>query len=369
VIEVEGLVKSFADGANARVAAVNRVSFTVEEGRFYTLLGPSGCGKTTTLRCIAGLEKPDEGEINVSGTKVFSSSGGAFVPAYKRAIGMVFQSYAIWPHLTVLENVAFPLRVSKERIGNAEIRKRVREALEQVEMGSLEERMATQLSGGQQQRLALARALVRRPQVLLLDEPLSNLDAKLRERMRVELRELQRRLRITTLYVTHDQIEALSMSNTIAVMSSGVIVQEGSPREIYLAPKTQFVAQFIGSTNQLTGQLGAGEPNGMGMVNTTLGSIRCAVASELAAGADVVVVVRPESIVLHQGNPGTRANVLEGKIAAAMFLGEYVECTVELGSFVFQTHQPHTFEGRRGEAVWVELPPGECLALPGGKVS
>jgi iron(III) transport system ATP-binding protein len=351
VIEVEGLVKSFADGANARVAAVNRVSFTVEEGRFYTLLGPSGCGKTTTLRCIAGLEKPDEGEINVSGTKVFSSSGGAFVPAYKRAIGMVFQSYAIWPHLTVLENVAFPLRVSKERIGNTEIRKRVHEALEQVEMGGLEERMATQLSGGQQQRLALARALVRRPQVLLLDEPLSNLDAKLRERMRVELRELQRRLRITTLYVTHDQIEALSMSNTIAVMSSGAIVQEGSPREIYLGPKTQFVAQFIG------------------VVNTTLGDIRCAVASELAAGADVIVVVRPESIVLHQQNPGARANVLEGKIAAAMFLGEYVECTVELGSFVFQTHQPHTFEGRRGEAVWVELPPGECLALPGGKVS
>lgn len=365
MIEVKGLVKSFADGANARVAAVNHVSFTVEEGRFYTLLGPSGCGKTTTLRCIAGLEKPDEGEITVSGTRVFSSSGGAFVPAYKRAIGMVFQSYAIWPHLTVLENVAFPLRVSRERIGNDEIRKRVREALEQVEMGSLEERMATQLSGGQQQRLALARALVRRPQVLLLDEPLSNLDAKLRERMRVELRELQRRLRITTLYVTHDQIEALSMSNTIAVMSSGVIVQEGSPREIYLQPKTQFVAQFIGSTNQLTGQLGASD-GGVGVVNTPLGNIRCAVTSELAAGAEVTVVVRPESIVLHRENPGRHTNVLEGKIAAAMFLGEYVECTVELGPLVFRTRQPHTFEGRRGEAIWVELPPGECLALPGG---
>ncbi len=367
MIEVKGLIKTFADGANARVAAVNRVSFTVEEGRFYTLLGPSGCGKTTTLRCIAGLEKPDEGEIDVSGTRVFSSSGGAFVPAYKRAIGMVFQSYAIWPHLTVLENVAFPLRVAKERVGNDEIRKRVREALEQVEMGGFEERMATQLSGGQQQRLALARALVRRPQVLLLDEPLSNLDAKLRERMRVELRELQRRLRITTLYVTHDQIEALSMSNTIAVMSSGAIVQEGSPREIYLQPKTQFVAQFIGSTNQLTGQLDSSQPNGVGIVNTTLGNIRCAVTSELTAGADVVVVVRPESIVLHQERPVDCTNVLEGKIAAAMFLGEYVECTIELGSFVFQTHQPHTFEGRRGEAVWVELPPGECLALPGDK--
>ncbi len=367
MIEVKGLVKTFTDGANARVNAVNCVSFTVDEGRFYTLLGPSGCGKTTTLRCIAGLEKPDEGEINVSGTRVFSSSGGAFVPAYKRAIGMVFQSYAIWPHLTVLENVAFPLRVAKERIGNNEIRKRVREALEQVEMGGLEERMATQLSGGQQQRLALARALVRRPQVLLLDEPLSNLDAKLRERMRLELRELQRRLRITTLYVTHDQIEALSMSNNIAVMNSGVIAQQGSPREIYLQPKTQFVAQFIGSTNQLAGRLGAIQGQGVGLAKTALGDIHCAVVSELGAGADVTVVVRPESVILHQENPGERTNVLEGKIATAMFLGEYVECTVELGSSVFQTHQPHTFDGRRGDAVWVELPAGECLALPGDK--
>jgi iron(III) transport system ATP-binding protein len=364
VIEVKGLVKSFADGASARVHAVDSISFTVEEGRFYTLLGPSGCGKTTTLRCIAGLEKPDTGEIRVSGTTVFSSSSGAFVPAYKRAIGMVFQSYAIWPHLTVLENVAFPLRVAKERISNDQIRKRVREALEQVEMGNLEERMATQLSGGQQQRLALARALVRRPQVLLLDEPLSNLDAKLRERMRVELRELQRRLRITTLYVTHDQIEALSMSNTIAVMSNGVIVQEGAPREIYSQPKTQFVAQFIGSTNQLSGLLGAVEGEGLGLAKTTVGDIRCGVMSDLAAGTNIVVVVRPESIVLHQRKPDQSQNVLEGKIAAAMFLGEYVECTVELGAFVFQTHQAHTFSGRRGETVWVELPPGECLALP-----
>lgn len=364
MIEVKGLVKSFADGTNARVHAVDSVSFTVEEGRFYTLLGPSGCGKTTTLRCIAGLEKPDTGEIRVSGTTVFSSSSGAFVPAYKRAIGMVFQSYAIWPHLTVLENVAFPLRVSKQRISNDEIRKRVREALEQVEMGNLEERMATQLSGGQQQRLALARALVRRPQVLLLDEPLSNLDAKLRERMRVELRELQRRLRITTLYVTHDQIEALSMSNIIAVMSNGVIVQEGAPREIYSQPKTQFVAQFIGSTNQLSGLLGTMEGEGLGIAKTTVGDIRCGVMSDLAAGANIVVVVRPESIVLHQHKPDQALNVLEGKIAAAMFLGEYVECTVELGAFVFQTHQAHTFTGRRGETVWVELPPGECLALP-----
>jgi iron(III) transport system ATP-binding protein len=364
VIEVKGLVKTFIDGTGTQVKAVDHVSFSVEEGRFYTLLGPSGCGKTTTLRCIAGLEKPDEGEINVSQATVYSSSSGAFVPAYRREIGMVFQSYAIWPHLTVLENVAFPIRVSKEKIHNDEIRKRVREALEQVEMGGLEDRMATQLSGGQQQRLALARALVRRPKVLLLDEPLSNLDAKLRERMRIELRELQRRLRITTLYVTHDQLEALSMSNTIAVMSAGVIVQHGGPREIYDQPKTQFVAQFIGSTNQISGELAAQVGEGLGKVRTPIGELSCSLLNGLSAGDSVVVVVRPESVVLHQTKPAAGVNLVEGKIAAAMFLGEYVDCSVELGKVTLQTHQSHSLQVRRGQAVWVELPPGECLALP-----
>jgi iron(III) transport system ATP-binding protein len=364
VIEVNGLVKTFIDGSGAEVKAVDHVSFTVEEGRFYTLLGPSGCGKTTTLRCIAGLEKPDAGEINVSGAAVYSASNGAFVPAYKRAIGMVFQSYAIWPHLTVLENVAFPIRVSKEKVSKEEIRKRVREALDQVEMGGLEDRMATQLSGGQQQRLALARALVRRPKILLLDEPLSNLDAKLRERMRMELRELQRRLRITTLYVTHDQLEALSMSNTIAVMSSGVIVQHGGPREIYDQPKTQFVAQFIGSTNQISGKITAQPGDGHGRVSTPIGELSCNLLNGLSTGANVVVVVRPESIVLHQQKPAETANVIEGKIAAAMFLGEYVDCSVELDKVTLQAHQPHSLVVRRGDTVWVELPPGECLALP-----
>jgi len=364
VVEIKSLVKVFADGSNAGVRAVNEVSFTVEEGRFYTLLGPSGCGKTTTLRCIAGLEKADYGEILVSGTKVYSASDGTFVPAYRRSIGMVFQSYAIWPHLSVFENVAFPLRVGKQRFGTDEIRRKVAHALEQVELGAYEQRMATQLSGGQQQRLALARALVREPKVLLLDEPLSNLDAKLRERMRIELRELQRRLRITTLYVTHDQIEALSMSNVIAVMNSGVIVQEGAPREIYLQPNSQFVANFIGSTNQLHGRIERTAPDGTGTVRTDAGEISCAVLPGLTSGSDAVVVVRPESLVLHQQKPITADNLVEGKIGAAMFLGEYVECTVEVGNNVLQTHQPHTLQVRRGDAVWVELPAAECMALP-----
>lgn len=364
MIEVKSLSKIFADGSNAGVKAVNDISFTVEDGRFYTLLGPSGCGKTTTLRCIAGLEKPDGGEILVAGKKVYSAADGTYVPAYRRPIGMVFQSYAIWPHMTVFENVAFPLRVGKQRFSSSDIQKKVSSALAQVELNGYEERMATQLSGGQQQRLALARALVREPQVLLLDEPLSNLDAKLRERMRFELRELQRRLRITTLYVTHDQIEALSMSNVIAVMNAGVIVQEGGPREVYMQPKSKFVANFIGSTNQLTGRVTKLEGNGTGKVATDAGEISCHVLEGLTVGSNVVVVIRPESVDLHLQRPALNGNVIEGKIGAAMFLGEYVDCTIELGKSILQTHQRHTVQVRRGDPVWVELPAGECMALP-----
>lgn len=364
MIEVKSLSKTYADGENVGVKAVDGISFTVEEGRFYTLLGPSGCGKTTTLRCIAGLERANGGEIVVAGRKVFSATDNSFVPAYRRPIGMVFQSYAIWPHLTVFENVAFPLRVGKQRFSSADIRNKVGSALAQVELAGYEERMATQLSGGQQQRLALARALVREPQVLLLDEPLSNLDAKLRERMRFELRELQRRLRITTLYVTHDQIEALSMSNVIAVMNAGVIVQEGGPRDIYLQPKSKFVANFIGSTNQLNGRVARLAADGTGAVKTEDGEISCQVLEGLPVGSNVVVVVRPESINLHVDRPASSLNVIEGKIGAAMFLGEYVDCAVELGKQMLQTHQRYTVQVRRGDPVWVELPAAECMALP-----
>jgi iron(III) transport system ATP-binding protein len=200
--------------------------------------------------------------------------------------------------------------------------------------------------------------------VLLLDEPLSNLDAKLRERMRFELRELQRRLRITTLYVTHDQIEALSMSNVIAVMNSGVIAQEGTPREIYLQPKSQFVANFIGSTNQMAGEITKLNGNASAVVKTADGEIGCTALEGLKVGSRVVVVVRPESVNLHQQKPANCANMLAGKIGAAMFLGEYLDCTVELGENVLQTHQRYTLQVRRGDPVWVELPAAECMALP-----
>jgi iron(III) transport system ATP-binding protein len=364
VIEVKSLVKIYEDGDNAGVKAVNNISFTVEDGRFYTLLGPSGCGKTTTLRSIAGLEKANGGEILVAGKKVYSAADGTFVPAYRRPIGMVFQSYAIWPHMTVFENVAFPLRVGKQGFSSSDVQKKVRHALAQVELDRYEDRMATQLSGGQQQRLALARALVREPQVLLLDEPLSNLDAKLRERMRFELRELQRRLRITTLYVTHDQIEALSMSNQIAIMNAGVIIQEGAPREVYLQPKSKFVANFIGSTNQMTGEVSKVESDGSGEVRTDDGKLKCSLLDGLSVGSKVVVVVRPESINVLLEKPAADGNVIEGKVGAAMFLGEYLDCAIELGKNTLQTHQRYTLQVRRGTQVWVELPAGECMALP-----
>ena len=359
VLEFRNIVKRFDT-----VTAVDAISFSVHRGEIFTLLGPSGCGKTTTLRLVAGLEEPDDGEIILDGTTVAAPRQGTFAPPERRRLGMVFQSYAIWPHLTVFENVAFPLRVGKQRFSGADIRNKVGNALAQVELGGYEERMATQLSGGQQQRLALARALVREPQVLLLDEPLSNLDAKLRERMRFELRELQRRLRITTLYVTHDQIEALSMSNVIAVMNSGLIIQEGGPRDIYLQPKSKFVANFIGSTNQLSGHVARLEGNGSGAVKTENGEISCQVLDGLGVGSHVVVVIRPESINLHIDHPESSLNVIEGKIGAAMFLGEYVDCAVELGNQMLQTHQRYTFQVRRGDPVWVELPAAECMALP-----
>jgi iron(III) transport system ATP-binding protein len=369
MVKVTNLVKSFPDRRD-RVFAVDGIGFEVPDGSFYTLLGPSGCGKTTTLRCIAGLERPDGGEIEVAGQIVYSSTRRAFVPPYRRPIGMVFQSYAIWPHMTVFENVAFPLRVGKQKFSNDEIKRKVEASLSLVQLGGLEGRMATQLSGGQQQRLALARALVREPKVLLLDEPLSNLDAKLREHMRAEIRQLQRRLGITTVYVTHDQIEALSMSTMIAVMKDGKIVQEGAPREIYTAPKTQFVAQFIGSTNLLPGRLvSAPDASGVARFQSVVGEIQCTVPDGAQVGREAAVVVRPENITVHT-TPQSGPNVVKGEIETVMFLGEFLDTQIDLGGAKLRTRQHPSLQLRRGDPVWVELPASACsvLATEGGLI-
>jgi iron(III) transport system ATP-binding protein len=251
VLTVRGLFTEYATERGGSVKAAQDVSFEVPRGKLFTLLGPSGCGKTTTLRSVAGLEKPTAGEIEIDGRAIYSSSRGIFVAPNKRNFGMVFQSYAIWPHMNVFQNVAFPLQV--RRLGKRLIREKVMRMLEAVALDKFVDRDATKLSGGQQQRLALARALVMEPQLLLLDEPLSNLDAKLRDRMRFELKRLQRDFKLTTIYVTHDQTEALALSHEIAVMNEGRVVQIGTPRQIYDQPRDRFVADFVGSTNFISG--------------------------------------------------------------------------------------------------------------------
>jgi iron(III) transport system ATP-binding protein len=272
VLSVRSLFTEYANERGGAVKAAQDVSFEVPEGKLFTLLGPSGCGKTTTLRSIAGLERPTAGEIEVGGRLVYSSGKGVFVAPNKRNFGMVFQSYAIWPHMNVFQNVAFPLEV--RRLPRKEVRERVMRVLHAVQLDELVDRDATKLSGGQQQRLALARALVMEPQLLLLDEPLSNLDAKLRDRMRSELKRLQRDLNLTTVYVTHDQSEALALSHEIAVMSDGFIKQIGTPRQIYETPNSQFVADFVGTTNFIGGTVTALESGGRCLVSSPMGNIK-----------------------------------------------------------------------------------------------
>ncbi|MGH7831754.1 MAG: ABC transporter ATP-binding protein, partial [Candidatus Binatia bacterium] len=317
---VKGLSKNF-DSIDGRVQALREVSFEVGPGEFYTLLGPSGCGKSTMLRCIAGLERPDSGEIIIGDTTV--ASPHVFIPPNERPIGMVFQSYAIWPHMTVFKNVAFPLK--QQKVPTKEQERLVLEVLSLVQMEELSHRPAPYLSGGQQQRVALARALVSKPQVLLLDEPLSNLDAKLREDLRLEIRELTRRVGITTLYVTHDQVEALAMSDRIAVMLNGCILQEASPKELYLKPTAKFVAQFIGQVNFFEGTVLEGSRNGLGRVKTALGELRCPISSSIPSGAKALVSIRPESFHISAQTNRGGVNVLEGRVEKTVFLGDFID--------------------------------------------
>ena len=275
------------------VKAAQDVSFEVPKGAFFTLLGPSGCGKTTTLRSIAGLERPVSGDISVNGRVVYSSAQGIFVPPNQRNFGMVFQSYAIWPHMTVFSNAAFPLEVRKNKMSKPQIKDKVMSVLHAVGLDHLHDRDATKLSGGQQQRLALARALVMEPELLLLDEPLSNLDAKLRDRMRFELKRIQRDLGLTTVYVTHDQGEALALSHEIAVMNEGKVVQIGSPTQIYDHPATKFVADFIGTSNFVDATV-LGQEGANWKVRCALGDILVTSAKPLTANSKITVSVRPD---------------------------------------------------------------------------
>jgi ABC-type Fe3+/spermidine/putrescine transport system ATPase subunit len=297
---------------------VRGVSATVAPGEFFTLLGPSGCGKTTVLRLIAGFLSPDEGEIRLDGRSV------AGVPPWRRDLGLVFQNYALWPHLSVFEHVAFGLRERKRP--KAEIRARVEVALTMVGLAGLGGRRPSQLSGGQQQRVALARTLVVEPRALLLDEPLSNLDATLRAQMRVELRRLQRELGITTVYVTHDQEEAMALSTRIAVLDRGALVQLGTPLEVYRRPRTRFVADFLGGANVLPGVLDPG-----GRTVRLAGGLALTVdKTDIRAGASVFCLIRPETVRLLAGAAADAPNRFTGRIASAVFLGGRHDCEIAL---------------------------------------
>ncbi len=325
-IEVTGLEMRYGD-----VHAVRGVSFTVAPGEQLTLLGPSGCGKTTTLRAVAGLEQPTAGEIRIDGVPVYSSARNVNVPAEKRGLSMVFQSYAIWPHMTVFENVAYGLRV--RRTGAAELTEKVHRALDMVQMRAFADRRASQLSGGQQQRVALARAFVFQPSVLLFDEPLSNLDAKLRADMRIELRDLQHRLGITSLYVTHDLEEALAMSDRIVVMRDGLVEQTGTPDEIYRLPCSAFVADFIGSANLIRGRtrpdLAAGD---LIALESADGQIIYGMAYDRAGGGELVFSVRTVHLQLSLQRPEGTKNVWPVRVEKTVFQGDFSQVHIQWGT-------------------------------------
>ncbi|HEV3229297.1 MAG TPA: ABC transporter ATP-binding protein [Solirubrobacteraceae bacterium] len=365
-ISVKGLTKRF--GA---AIALDGVSFTVADGELFTLLGPSGCGKTSTLLSVAGFLKPDQGEIRCGETTLVDTRRNAHLPAERRNLGMVFQSYAVWPHMTVAENVAFPLRI--RRFGRTDRRARVAEILDLVELGELAERYPHQLSGGQRQRVALARALVYQPSVLLLDEPFSNLDAKLRERARSWLKHLQHQLGLTTLFVTHDQDEAMAMSNRILVMDQGRVQQVGTPEQIYHRPANRFVASFLGRCNYLDGVVASRGSNGTVEVALGKDGPRLVVAVDDApeVSSPVGIAIRPESVKLisagiANGDAGTESpNVFDVAVGDVSFLGDHYEYELTVGGIKLVALSARQVSGTQLRAA---IEPSACVVVGRGEV-
>ena len=360
-VEIERLHKRF--GAET---AVRDFNLSVAEGEFVTLLGPSGCGKTTTLRCIVGLERPDGGEVRIGGRTVASAERGVFLNPEDRELGMVFQSYAVWPHMTVFDNVAYGLRVRRKPA--AELRRRTARALELVDLLHLADRYATKLSGGQRQRVALARAIVYEPKVVLFDEPLSNLDAKLREQMRVEIVRLQREVGITSVFVTHDQTEALVMSDRIVVMDKAEIQQVGDPQTIYASPVNAFVANFIGVTSLLEGRL-VDRAEGFCEIEVPVGGgavplrLRTSGGEGAAPGDRIVLSLRPEDVSLHLEEPEGGVNLFEGVVIDTIYLGNFLEGRVRVGGReIGIRHHEYLAPGRK---VHLSFRPEHGLCLTG----
>lgn len=349
-VELVGLTKRFGP-----LAVVNEVDLSIEKGNLVCLLGPSGCGKTTTLRLIAGFIEPSGGEILVGGKRL--SAPGASAPPEARNMSMIFQSYALWPHMTVFENVAYGLRLRK--MSRDEIRARVDEILAATKLSALAERYPAELSGGQQQRVSLARALVIKPETLLLDEPLSNLDANLREEMRFEIRRLHDEYRYTTVYVTHDQSEAMTTADTIVVMNQGVIEQAGSPEDIYQRPRSEFVARFIGGTNIFKGQH---------VGNDTVAcdgglTLRCG-GGEFASTGPTAVSVRHHDIILSADKPASETNCIAGMVTRQIYLGSHRDYLVSIpGGETVRTVAPVNVAIPAGQQVWLYFPPEHCRAL------
>ena len=363
-IEIRDLVVKYGD-----IAAVNGVSFTVGAGEHVTLLGPSGCGKTTTLRAIAGLEEPSSGSIRIAGTTVYSAAERRNVPVERRGVSMVFQSYAVWPHMSVFDNVAYGLRVRK--LPRAEIAAEVDRALDMVQMRGFAERSAALLSGGQQQRVALARAIAFSPTVLLFDEPLSNIDAKLRAEMRVELRDMQRRLGVTSLYVTHDQEEALAISDRVVVMNVGGIEQLGTPEDIYNRPRTRFVADFVGSANLIAGtvRLGVTGPGPVAF-DAAGGLALTAWAGHRPQGGEAHVAIRTAYIDMAleaagRPNGAGSANSAPGTIRQRLFHGDFIQYIVDWPAGALTVRRPPTELFEEGAAVTLSFSPEHCVLLEG----
>ncbi|KWX68854.1 ABC transporter ATP-binding protein [Mycobacterium sp. NAZ190054] len=361
MITIENLVKAYDKGAPP---AINDISLEIPKGTFLTLLGPSGCGKSTTLRSIAGLETPDSGAIVIGDVTAYDSRERINLAPAKRRIGMVFQSYAIWPHMTVAGNVSYPLK--RQGVPRAKAKQMVTDALELVGLSAMASRPAPNLSGGQQQRVALARAIVARPEVLLLDEPLSNLDTGLRRDLGRYLRDLQRELGLTVVYVTHDHNEAMSMSDVVVLMRSGNILEQGTPEAIYHTPITQFGASFLGSANFLTGTVTDAGP-GRGMISGEAGEIAFDDAGrQVSSGENVTLMLRPDQITLQDSaiHPASGVNHVVGTIRSPRFLGMYWESSVEVKPGLVLTAR--TFDGkpwREGDHVVASFPPSACIPV------